>query len=149
MDLERGAYLFYMEVLALYKDEEFSRFIDLLARAEEGHARLIYQFYQQEVVQQQEIPQPFTELYAALPGEVMEGGQSLAAMKAMLGGLSDTPCIDILEMTISIEYAAYDLYRNMADHFKDTKMEEVFLSIAQAEKEHMRIASEALGVCKE
>lgn len=147
--MERGAYHFYMEVIALYKDEYFSRFIDLLARAEEGHARLIYQFYKHEVVQQQEIPQPFTELYAALPGEVMEGGQSLAAMKKMLDGLGDEPCIDILEMTISIEYTAYDLYRNMADHFKGSKLEEVFLSIAQAEKEHMRIASEALGVCKQ
>ncbi len=149
MDLERGAYHFYTEVLALNKEEEFSRFIDLLARAEEGHARLIYEFYEEEMEQHQEEPQPFEDLYAALPGEVLEGGHSLSGMKAMLDKLSDEPCLDIIEMTIGIEYAAYDLYRNMADHFKGSKMEDVFLSIAQAEKQHMRIASEALAFCRQ
>jgi rubrerythrin len=51
-------------------------------------------------------------------------------------------------MAISIEYAAYDLYRNMADFFKDDTLRDAFLSIAQAEKEHMRIAAEALGCCR-
>ena len=69
-------------------------------------------------------------------------------MKKMLDTLSDEPCLDIVEMAISIEYAAYDLYRNMADYFKESKMKKAFLSIAQAEKEHMRIAGEALACCR-
>jgi rubrerythrin len=36
----------------------------------------------------------------------------------------------------------------MARRFSGTAVEESFLAIAQAEKEHMRIASEALQFCK-
>jgi len=144
MDLECGAELFYTEVLARHPEEGFARFIDLLARAEEGHARQIYAFYKQE----QPEAVPFAELYASLPGEVIEGGQSLEAMKRMLDAPGDEPCLDIVEMAITIEYAAYDLYRNMADYFTEPKMTEAFLAIAQAEKEHMRIAGEALQLCE-
>ena len=145
MDMERGAYHFYREVLARHSEAAFARFIDMLARAEEGHARLIYGYYAQEVP---DAP-PFDELYAALPGEVLEGGQSLAAMRSLLDSRENTTCIDIVELAISIEYAAYDLYRSMADHFQGTGREEAFLDIAQAEKEHMRIAAEALACCEE
>jgi len=145
MDLERGAELFYTEVLARHREQGFARFIDLLARAEEGHARMIYTFYRQEVPG----ALPFKELYESLPGEVVEGGQSLKAMKRMLDAPGDEPCLDIIEMAITIEYAAYDLYRNMADYFTEPKMREAFLAIAQAEKEHMRIAAEALQLCKD
>jgi len=145
MDLERGAEHFYSEVLARHREEGFSRFIDLLARAEEGHARLIYTFYRQEVP---EAP-PFEELYGSLPGEVMEGGQSVETIRKMLDDFGDEPCVDIVEMAISIEYAAYDLYRNMADRFTESRMKDAFLSIAQAEKEHMRLAGEALQLCED
>jgi sulfur-carrier protein adenylyltransferase/sulfurtransferase len=51
-------------------------------------------------------------------------------------------------MSLSIEFAAYDLYRSMAHRFSGTPVEGPFLAIAQAEKEHMRIASEALQFCE-
>lgn len=145
MDLERGAYHFYMAALERHREEELTHFLDLLARAEEGHARLIYQFYKQEKPD----ALPFTELYESLPGEVMEGGQGVETMKKMLNNTGDDFCLDLVEMAISIEYAAYDLYRSMADYFRThAKMEEAFLTIAQAEKEHMRIAAEALALCR-
>ena len=143
MDMEKGAYIFYSEVLARHREQEFASFIDLLARAEEGHARLIYHYYHQEYPE----AEPFDALYATLPGEVLEGGRSVTAMRQFLDGEHDDPCLDIVELSISIEYAAYDLYRNMADYFAERPMEEAFLSIAQAEKEHMRIAAEALSFC--
>ncbi|MCF6187813.1 MAG: ferritin family protein [Desulfobulbaceae bacterium] len=144
MDLERGAELFYTKVLVRHREQGFARFIDLLARAEEGHARLIYTFYRQEVSG----APPFEELYGSLPGEVIEGGKSLEAMTRILDASGDESCLDIVEMAITIEYAAYDLYRNMADYFTEPKMAEAFLAIAQAEKEHMRIAAEALQFCE-
>ncbi len=145
MDMERGAYHFYREVLARHSEAAFARFMGMLARAEEGHARLIYGYYLQEVP---DAP-PFAQLYASLPGEVLEGGRSLSAMRDLLDKREHATCIDIVELAISIEYAAYDLYRNMADYFQGTRREEAFLDIAQAEKEHMRIAAEALACCEE
>lgn len=96
MDLERGAYHFYTEVLARRQEEGFARFIGLLAKAEEGHARLIYAFYKQA----QPEAVPFEELYEALPGELLEGGQSLDSMKKLLDKPSDNPCLYIIEMAI-------------------------------------------------
>ena len=143
MDMERGAYHFYREILARHREAAFARFIDILARAEEGHARIIYDHYIEEV---DDAP-PFARLYESLPGEVLEGGQSLSTMRRLLDSSDRTGCVDIVELAISIEYAAYDLYRNMADYFRGTRREEAFLDIAQAEKEHMRIAAEALACC--
>ena len=144
MNLERGAWRFYTAVLERHPESAFARPIDLLARAEEGHARLLYKFWAAE----QADPPPFEKVYEAMPGDIVEGGQDVDSMVESLSHLSDDPCLDIIEMSLSIEFAAYDLYRAMAHRFVGTAMEESFLAIAQAEKEHMRIASEALQFCE-
>lgn len=144
MDLERGAYRFYSAVLEQHREKAFARAMDLLARAEEGHAMLIYQFWSRG----QQDPVPFAQLYEALPGNIIESGQTVDSMMSSLAHLSDDPCLDIVEMSLAIESAAYDLYRNMAHRFSGSDMEEPFLAIAQAEKEHMRIAAEALAFCE-
>jgi len=144
MNLERGAWRFYTAVLKRHSEAAFARSLDLLARAEEGHARLLYTFWAAE----QTDPAPFEEVYEDMPGDIVEGGQEVDAMVDSLDYLSDDPCIDIIEMSLSIEYAAYDLYRSMGHRFGGTAVEEPFLAIAQAEKEHMRIASEALQYCE-
>jgi rubrerythrin len=144
MDLERGAWRFYSAVLDRHAEAAFARPIDLLARAEEGHARLLYRYWAAE----QEDAPPFEEVYGALAGEIIEGGRDVASMVARLAELSDDPCLDIVEMSLDIEFSAYDLYRAMAHRYRGTEIEEPFLAIAQAEKEHMRIASEALQFCR-
>jgi len=143
MNIERGAYRFYSTVLTKYPDEPFSEDIDLLARAEEGHARLIYSFWSQE----QKDPLSFDSVYQNLPGDIMEGGQSFDEMIAQLEKLEGPVCVNIVEMALSIELAAYDLYRNMAHQFAETEIKKPFIAIAQAEKEHMHIAARSLKNC--
>jgi len=144
MNLERGAWRFYTAVLERHSEAAFARPIDLLARAEEGHARLLYKFW----VAGQTDPSSFEEMYGAMSGDILEGGQDVDSMVESLAHLSEDPCLDIIEMSLSIEFAAYDLYRSMANRFSGTAVEEPFLTIAQAEKEHMRIVSEALQFCE-
>jgi rubrerythrin len=144
MNLERGAWRFYSAVLSRHSAAAFARPIDLLARAEEGHARLLYTYWAAE----QETPPPFEEVYESMPGDIVEGGQDVESLLAALDSVSEDPCLDIIEMSLAIEFAAFDLYRSLADRFRGTEAEEPFLAIAQAEKEHMRIASEALQFCK-
>ncbi len=144
MNLERGAWRFYTAVLKRHFEAAFVAPIELLARAEEGHARLLYRFWAAE----QENPPSFDEVYGAMDGDIVEGGQNVDSLVQRLMHLSDSPCIDVIEMSLSIEFAAYDLYRSMAHRFSGTEVEEPFLAIAQAEKEHMRIASEALQFCE-
>ncbi len=143
MNLERGAWRFYSAILKRHPETAFAAAIDLLARAEEGHARLLYKFWAAE----QKSPASFDEVYSNMAGDIVEGGQDVAAMVAALSKLSDDPCLDIIEMSLDIEFAAYDLYRSLAHRYIGTSVEEPFLAIAQAEKEHLRIASEALQYC--
>ena len=147
MDLERGAARFYELVLDRYGSHGFARIIKILMQAEEGHARIIYDVYQRLI---QDAP-PFEQLYGSMVGEVLEGGQSLEALQEVVAAADPDPCLDIVELAIDIEFAAYDLYRAMAERFRaqDQTMEAAFLSIAQAEKEHMRLAAEALAFCEE
>ncbi len=144
MNLERGAWRFYSAVLARHAEAPFARPIDLLARAEEGHARLLYTFWAAE----KEDAPSFAEMYENMDGDIVEGGQKVSDMVEALLRLSDDPCLNIIEMALGIEFAAYDLYRAMAHRYSGTPVEEPFLAIAQAEKEHMRIASEALQFCE-
>ena len=145
MDLEKGAYRFYSGILQKYDTPPFLQPIEILADAEEEHARLIYSFWEKEQVS----PQPFEELYESLPGDILEGGQSLAVMLDKLSAVDQDACVDIMEMALGIEYKAYELYSAMASLYSGSPMEEPFLTVAQAEKSHMRIAAEALKFCGE
>jgi rubrerythrin len=50
-------------------------------------------------------------------------------------------------MALSIEYAAFDLYHTMADGITDPDAQEAFITIAQAEKAHMRALAKAIAHC--
>lgn len=143
MNLERGAFLFYSKILELFPDTPFTPAIALLAQAEEGHARMIYNFWSLG----QEQPLDFSTLYASLKGEILEDGHSLASLVEQITHRGGNPCRTIFEMALTIEYAAFDLYRTMAHQWHDRELEELFLVIAQAEKDHMRIAAEAMVHC--
>ena len=64
-----------------------------------------------------------------------------------LAAVASDRCLNILELSLEIEYRAYDLYRNMAESETDTARRDGFLAIAQAEKKHMRILGRALAAC--
>jgi rubrerythrin len=112
-----------------------------LAQAEEGHARLLYNLW---APLQDEEPQPFRELYEQLPGAIMEGGQSVETILTYLRRQTEDLETILVEMALMVEHSAYDLYRALAHDQSGTEFEKVFLAIAQAEKEHMRIAADAL-----
>jgi len=143
MDLERGAQRWYEAVLARHPAAPFAPAMRLLANAEEEHARLVYRYWAREVEQ----APSFTGVYGALAGAIVEGGTDVALMLARLEDTAEDGCIEIVEMSLAVELAAYDLYRGMAHRFQGSDMEEPFLVIAQAEKEHMRLASESLQLC--
>jgi len=143
MELERGAQRWYEAVLARHADAPFAPVMKVLARAEEEHARLVYRYWRRQVEQ----APSFADLYNTLTGDILEGGGDVAAMLVRLEETADDGCIEVVEMSIAIELAAYDLYRGMAHRFQGRDMEEPFLVIAQAEKEHMRLAAESLEFC--
>lgn len=145
MDLERGAERFYAALSQRYATVAWAQSLAELAGAEEAHARAIYRFW----AERQTDPPDFATVYAGLAGDIVEGGHAGAALVAMLEQAPLEPCRATLEMALGIECSAYDLSRNMAHRFQGQPLEAAFNAIAEAEKEHMRIAAEALSFCRE
>jgi rubrerythrin len=48
---------------------------------------------------------------------------------------------------MTIEYSAFELYRTMAERSGNSEAQSIFLSIAQAEKAHMRALARAINQC--
>jgi rhodanese-related sulfurtransferase/rubrerythrin len=145
MDLEKGAHRFYTYVLDRFGMERFAKTIEHLVQAERAHARTIYRFWQESVSQ----PQPFESLFSELKGEIMEGGESLDDVLQRVEAIKESVCLNFLEVALDIEYAAYDLYRTMAEQTESAEAKSAFLSIAQAEKAHMQAIAKAISHCPE
>jgi rhodanese-related sulfurtransferase/rubrerythrin len=144
MDLEKGAWRYYRQILKTHGQEAFAPAIQKLAKAEEGHARMIYAFWKPNQAE----PPAFENLFKELGGEILEGGKPLQEVLARLEAATTDRCLNILELSLEIEFRAYDLYRNMAEKEADDKRRQGFLSIAQAEKKHIRVLSQALAACR-
>lgn len=145
MDLERGADRFYTALRDRFQPQPWADSLDALAGAEESHARLIYTHWAALVSD----PPPFEQLYDALAGDIAEGGYSCEALLTMLAQQIEPTCPMVLEMALTVEYAAYDLSRNLAHRFQQSSLATVFNSIAEAEKEHMHQVAQALTLCTE
>ncbi len=144
MDLERGAERFYTAIRQRYGSIPWAGSLASLAGAEEAHARMIYRFW----AEGQADPPSFETVYSGLNGDIVEGGYSCAALVAMLEQQPLEPCRTTLEMALTIEYSAYDLSRNIAHRFQGQPMEAMFNAIAEAEKEHIRLAAHGLALCE-
>ena len=144
MDLEKGAWRFYTHILEHFDVDPINSTLEKLSQAEIGHAKTVYGFWKTVAGE----VHPFDELYANLEGEILEGGESLTDVLELLKNTEGNRCVHVIELALHIEYAAFDLYRTMADNAKDQTAQDAFLTIAQAEKNHMRILAGALDQCK-
>lgn len=143
MDLEKGAQRFYLAVRDRSAETNIGQTFDTLSKAEIGHAKMIYAMWKKTEAD----PPDFDVLFGGLQGEILEGGTSMADAIQQLGMVSHAACIPIIEMALNIEYAAFDLYRGMADNAADDDARNAFLSLAQAEKKHMRTLIDAIAAC--
>jgi len=145
MELEKGAFRFYSHLRDNWPGASFSKTVGELALAETAHARTIYRFWRQTVPD----PPAFEDLFDSLKGDIIEGGEPVADVLDRIQNAGENPCIVVLETALSIEYAAYDLYRTMAEKVESVEAKEAFLSISQAEKAHMRKLAAAIPDCSE
>lgn len=143
MDLEKAAQRFYVHMHARHAEDPFAETIDRLSKAEVAHARAIYKHWAASVAS----PKPFEEIYGELNGEILEGGEPLLAVVERMDAAVDHSCVGLMELAMTIEVQAYDLYRSMADRSEDSSAREAFLSIAQMEKKHMQMLAKAIRQC--
>jgi len=145
MDLEKGAWRFYQYVMERYPDDPIGPILEQVSIAEKAHATLIYRFWQKF----QKNPPPFDRLYQDLKGNILEGGQSFEDACGLLEAAGHQGSPAVIDLAMTIEYSAYDLYRAMAAHTESVEANSTFLSIAQAEKAHMRALTRALKMSVE
>jgi len=143
MDLEKGAWRFYTYILDNISVDPIIPTLEKLPKAEIAHAKTVYGFWEKAA----STPIAFDQLYESLKGDILEGGESLVEVMGYLENIEESPCLRILELAIHMEYAAFDLYKTMAEQEKDQTIRDSFLSIAQAEKSHMRMLIRALDQC--
>jgi rubrerythrin/rhodanese-related sulfurtransferase len=144
MDLEKGAWRFYQYALDRIAEDLIHQTFEQISIAEKGHAKLIYRFYQKF----KSNPPPFDILYDSLKGEVLEGGQSFHEACRKLEQVATDSCSEIIDLALAIEFAAFDLYRVMAENTDHSEARETFLAIAQAEKGHMRALARSIEKCQ-
>jgi rubrerythrin len=145
MEMERGAGRFYQHVRDRYADAPFANTFDQLSKVETAHARIIYDVYKKSTGAH---IKEFDAFYESLADDILEGGERLEEMTGRLESLETDVCISLMEIALNIEYAAYDLYRSAATSGSiDPEAVNLFLDIAQAEKNHMRMIAGALADC--
>ncbi len=143
MELERGAERFYSIIVDQFTESEVKRNVELLARAEEAHARKLYESIP---VKEGELDD-FHKLYQQLEGKIVEGGKDIRSLLDYIDSHEQSPCRAALELALTIECTAYDMYRNLAEYSENSELEKLFVEIAQSEKEHITLAAEALALC--
>ena len=135
MDLEKGAWNFYREVCRHFADAPWIEAFGDLAADEVAHARSVYRF----LASDRRPSEPFEPFFDRLPGTILEGGFDLQTAVEHIGAVAADQDRPLFELALSIEAAAYDLYRIMAEREGiPQEAREALRSIAQAEKAHIR-----------
>jgi rhodanese-related sulfurtransferase len=143
MDLEKGAWRFYQYAREKYNEDPIRLTLEQVSIAEKAHATLIYRFWQKF----QHNPPPFDQVYQDLRGEILEGGHNFEETCRHLDSVQKHGCAAVIDLAMIIEYSAFELYRTMAERSEDSEAQSIFLSIAQAEKAHMRALTRAINQC--
>jgi len=145
MDLEKGALRFYDHLKERYVSEPFSKTFAQLSLAEMAHAKAVYRYWEKTETD----PPAFEAVFADLKGEILEGGEDLIDTLGRAEAMEGNMCMNLIELSLHIENAAFDLYRTMAEQTENQEARDAFLSIAQAEKGHMKTLIEAIDQCGE
>jgi len=145
MNLEKGAWRFYRYAREKFNDHPVSGLLEQISIAEKEHAALIYRFCRKFAAG----PAHFEHFYQHLPGDILEGGLGFDDACRRLQTAPEPVVKGIIDLALSIEFTAYDLYRVMAERTGNSEAREAFLAIAQAEKGHMRALARAIGQCFE
>jgi len=145
MDLEKAAEVFYVAVRDATHNADVRELMALLAPMERAHAALAYKRLAEIWDAAARGPLPdFETLYARLEGKVMEGGADRESLNAWIELAKTGHYIELAELGLAFETAAYDLYRVLADRYADPAGQAVFLDLADQEKAHARLLLDKL-----
>ena len=134
IDMEKGAWIFYNQVVERFPQAPFRTAFVSLAQMEERHALILYNLLRKRT---ENLPD-FDTMFAMTKGQVLEGGATLREEIDKLSRPESSDPYILLEMALDLEYSAYDLYRRGAEMVSDPDVKRILYSIAHAEKAHMQ-----------
>lgn len=143
MNLEKGAQIFYETVGRDYASHDWAKVFERLSKAEIAHARTVHGYWRQIDAG----IDAFEPVYERFSGEVLEGGMALEDALQKVAGMKKDACLRLIEMALQIEYAAFDLYRTLADQADTHEGRQAFIQLSQAEKAHMHALIGAIEAC--
>jgi len=143
MGLEKGAYRFYTYLTSRFAGESFAKTLESLVDVEIAHAKVLYQHLEPG----DKNARSFEEMFDGLAGDILEGGENLEEVIQEVDRVEGNICLNLLELALDIEFSAYDLYKNLTAQVADEKTQGALLSIAQAEKNHMKTIAKAVALC--
>jgi rubrerythrin len=139
--LEDGSRKFYSELAVETKDQDAKDLFKDLFTAEERHQASLLKLYQELSGLTSTSGFPGSVISLEKEGDVMEGGLRLSEVLAWARGKS---VAEILELSISSETNAYDLYVKMERQMKDQRSARVFHVLSGEEKQHLERLSSLL-----
>jgi rubrerythrin/rhodanese-related sulfurtransferase len=143
MDLEKGAFRFYNYIKERFAPEPFSKTFEQLSTEEMVHAKAVYQYWKNIKSDSPE----FETIFENLKGEILEGGENLIDIIKRAAAIEGNTCMNIMELALNIENSSFDLYRTMAAQTDSKETQDIFLSIAQAEKTHIKTLIDKIDIC--
>lgn len=143
MNMEKGAWIFYNELVREYAGSELGEMIRELGDLEKAHAERLFEYWKKYTAAP--VRESFEEVFERLDGRIMEGGKPISAWAAHLGRNPRDRVLRLLELACEIEYYTYDLYRGLGRRSQDAGEVEVFFKLADEEKAHVRVISKALA----
>ncbi len=140
--LEDGSRKFYSALTDTVTDQEAKDLYRELAKAEEHHQTDLLKLYEEFSGKASDPGFPESVLPPGNEGDdVMEGGMRISEALRWAKGKKTT---DILELSLSLETNAYDLYIKMERQMKDEHSAQIFHVLSRSEKQHLEQLSALL-----
>lgn len=137
--LEDGTRQFYAAQAESYRKSDAAEFFRRMAEVEEQHKKSLLTLLAGIRGGEGELPPSILEERGA--EAVLEGGVPL---EQALKWVQDKPIEEVLELAISVESNALDRYLLLYRNISDEKSREIFLRLAEQERQHLRVLSDRL-----
>jgi rubrerythrin len=132
--LEEGSRKFYTELAATLTDKEAKELYGQLSEAEEHHKAALLRLYNETPDRTAGLEFPWGLISDGRQDDVMEGGMRVGEALRWAKGKKTT---DVLELSLSLETNAYDLYLIMERRMGEKQAAQVFRVLAGEEKQHL------------